>query len=88
MSNLYLNGILTDIESLSESNEIINYFRRIRTDELDDIEYQEVIETVADECMATPELVLACLEMEDGSDYEAFFADEMARIKEARLCTC
>ena len=76
MSQLYLNDVTTDIASCDTTNEVINYFRRVDETRLEEDEWQELLEDVAEKCNATVETVLSCLELPDDTDFEAYIKEE------------
>ena len=77
MSQLYYNDVITDIASCKNKNEVINYFRRIDDKRLTDDEWQDILETIAEKCDTSIETVLSCLDLPDGTDFDAYIANEI-----------
>ena len=77
MSQLYYNDVVTDIASCDTVNETINYLRRVDDTRLEDDDWHELLEDVAEKCNTTVDIVLSCLEQPDDTDFEAYIKDEM-----------
>ena len=80
------NEIINNLEFLSNTNEIVNYFKNIDDNKLDDNEYQDILEKTANKCSTSTEVILSCLELPDNTDFESHISEETVNHPEPEEC--